>query len=393
MIDSTTAIARTQTETGSSSERSDLFSNLTCQEDPAYLRSQLITYIGNKRKLLPLIRSALSASLHDKCSKALSFADVFAGTGVVSRMARQYFQSVHVNDFEQYSALTNSVYMMNRDDFPTETVSEWVKYINDLGYRRPVPGMITDLYSPKDEESITPDDRVFYTRSNAMFIDTARAAIEEAPSNIKNILLALLIQRSSVHVNTSGVFKGFYKNSKGIGQFGGTMRNATQRITSPILLEDPILSRFTVDATVTQKEAQSFVSSMPNVDIAYFDPPYNQHPYGSNYFMLNLIINNEIPSKISRVAGIPNDWQRSPYNVRSKAKAAFSTLIESTPARTLLISYNTEGFISVDDMMEIAEPVGEVEIFDQKYNTFRGCRNLRDRPKHTTEMVFKVDRR
>ena len=32
-----------------------------------------------------------------------------------------------------------------------------------------------------------------------------------------------------------------------------------------------------------------------DLDLAYFDPPYNQHPYGSNYFMLNLLVHYRRP--------------------------------------------------------------------------------------------------
>jgi len=31
------------------------------------------------------------------------------------------------------------------------------------------------------------------------------------------------------------------------------------------------------------------------------DPPYNQHPYGSNYFMLNLLADYREPADVSAV--------------------------------------------------------------------------------------------
>ena len=37
------------------------------------------------------------------------------------------------------------------------------------------------------------------------------------------------------------------------------------------------------------KIQNELVKEIEPVDLAYFDPPYNQHPYGSNYFMLNII--------------------------------------------------------------------------------------------------------
>ena len=40
--------------------------------------------------------------------------------------------------------------------------------------------------------------------------------------------------------------------------------------------------------------------------VLILDPPYNQHPYGSNYFMLNLICDYREPVEISAVSAIRN---------------------------------------------------------------------------------------
>lgn len=82
-------------------------------------------------------------------------------------------------------------------------------------------GVITKMYAPADEDNITQNDRVFYTKRNAMYIDTARQAIDELAPDLRKFFLAPLLYEASVHNNTSGVFKGFYKNHEGIGQFGG----------------------------------------------------------------------------------------------------------------------------------------------------------------------------
>ncbi|QXI66241.1 Modification methylase FokI (plasmid) [Paracoccus marcusii] len=370
----------------------DLFGGDYIAEDSDYLSEQLITYIGNKRRLIPMIEQSLRLAMREVAGPNPSFADVFAGTGVVSRMARAYAKTLYVNDFEEYSSFSNTVYQTNRCDIPSQEVEIWRKNVNEAGEIGARRGIISEFYAPADECNITAQDRVFYTKRNAAFIDSARAAIDEAPEHIRPYLLAPLIQRASVHVNTSGVFKGFYKNKDGVGQFGGTMRNALQRIRAHIDVPFPVLSRFKRESFVTRKEATDFVSEMPDVDVAYFDPPYNQHPYGSNYFMLNLILRNERPEEISRVSGIPKQWQRSPYNIRAEAGPALASITSSCPAKILLVSYNSEGFISPEEMMSILEPLGEVEVFDQKYSTFRGCRNLSGRSAHVTEMLFKVKR-
>ena len=79
-------------------------------ENPDYLSEQLITYIGNKRKLLPFIARAMESSIGELKKESVSFADVFAGSGVVSRMARKWAHTLYINDIEEYSAYINNVY-------------------------------------------------------------------------------------------------------------------------------------------------------------------------------------------------------------------------------------------------------------------------------------------
>ena len=125
----------------------------------------------------------------------------------------------------------------------------------------------------------------------------------------------------------------------------------------------------------------------------YVDPPYNQHPYGSNYFMLNLLARYERPDRISRVSGIPVDWQRSGYNKRAKSLPLLRQLLKESSAPFILVSFNDEGFISADAMLSTLNDLGEVEVVKTKYNAFRGSRNFDNRPIHVTEMLFLVDRR
>ena len=134
------------------------------------------------------------------------------------------------------------------------------------------------------------------------------------------MLLGPLLSSASVHANTAGVFKGFYKDKlSGVGKLGGSGADALERITGQIRMRVPVLSRFSSKADVHQMDTNELVASVGDFDLAYFDPPYNQHPYGSNYFMLNLLVDYQEPAEISKVSGIPEDWTRSPYNVKRMA--------------------------------------------------------------------------
>ena len=62
------------------------------EEDPTYLTRQLVTYIGNKRALLGLIRGAVEDVRQQTGQDKLRILDAFSGSGVVSRMLKQYAQ-------------------------------------------------------------------------------------------------------------------------------------------------------------------------------------------------------------------------------------------------------------------------------------------------------------
>ena len=210
--------------------QSSLFEPTEQGETRDFLEKQLITYIGNKRALLPFIGQGLEAVKKSLNKRELRFLDLFSGTGVVARYAKQFAGHLIVNDLETYSRVTNECYLSNRSEVSHNELLELKNWLDDRIAETWQGGFITELYAPRDESRITRADRVFYTRRNAMFIDTARRAIAELPSEKQRFLLAPLLAKASVHTNTSGVFKGFYKANDGVGQFGGHAKNALTRI-------------------------------------------------------------------------------------------------------------------------------------------------------------------
>lgn len=374
--------------------REVLHSNSLVVEDTNYLANQLITYIGNKRTLLGQIGIAVARVKKRVGKSRLRIFDAFSGSGVVSRFMKAHASFLVSNDFEDYAALISQCYLRNRSSVDFASLSNIVEELN-ARVKNPSPkGFIEELYAPKDESKITKTDRVFYTRSNARRLDNYRRLIDEYPSRFHELLLGPLLSKASVHSNTAGVFKGFYKNRiTGIGQYGGTNSDALRRIMGEIKLEIPVLSRFECDYVVCHDDTNIIASRFEDLDLTYIDPPYNQHPYGSNYFMLNLLVHYKRPDEISRVSGIPQNWKRSGYNVQSTSKRLFYELLHTIDTRFFLISFNNEGFISPDEMRTMLRRIGRVDEFEIRYNTFRGSRNLRNRSIHVTEQLFLLERR
>lgn len=361
-------------------------------ESDAYLQSQIITYIGNKRALLPFIDTGLDIVKRRLGKNKLRSLDLFSGTGIVARYLKQHSEYIIANDLENYSRITNECYLSNQSGVDIAALHSHAAELRCAVAQNLAPGFITELYAPRDENNITPQDRCFYTRRNAQFLDTARQEIGKLPTDMQKYFLAPLIARASVHANTSGVFKGFYKNKRRIGEFGGHAKNALSRILGEIEIDTPVFSRFECDFCVMQGDANTIIDDIPEVDVAYLDPPYNQHPYGSNYFMLNLLADYERPAETSRISGIPKNWKRSRYNYRTDVERLLLELVRNCKAKFILISYNSEGFISQEAFVNGLEKCGKITVLETKYNAFRGSRNLGNRPKHVREFLYLLEK-
>jgi adenine-specific DNA-methyltransferase len=364
------------------------------RENKNYLTRQLITYIGNKRSLLPFIGSALERVKARLNKKKLSLFDLFSGSGITARFFKAHGELLLVNDLEAYAETINRCYLANPSELDMGGLREAHGKLRSRLAEEPLrEGFIAELYAPRDDSAIGDRDRVFYTSRNARFLDTARQYIEELEEPLRPFFLAPLLAEASVHANTAGVFKGFYKDRRtGRGCFGGSGKTALSRIRGDIELPFPVFSNFECPIRIYREDANRLVREAPEVDAAYLDPPYNQHPYGSNYFMLNLILKYRRPSRISPVSGIPPEWNRSSYNRKRDAPRALADLAGTIRAKFIIISFNSEGFISREDMEGILRKTGKVEVLETPYNTFRGSRNLRNRDIHVKEYLYIVEK-
>jgi adenine-specific DNA-methyltransferase len=368
-------------------------SGLSLSEKNEFLTLQLITYIGNKRALLDFIGEGIKKKKKKLQKDKLKMFDVFSGSGIVARYFKRFSELLIVNDLEKYSTLINQCYLSNENEINLPLLREYYNEIIAETNKHLVKGIISELYAPNDDKNIKQNERVFYTSRNAMYIDTVRQLIEKLPQEVQKYFLAPLLSEASIHANTSGVFKGFYKNKEtGIGQFGGQNQDALFRIKGNIELPFPVFSNFNCDTLICNKDSNEIIKSLPEVDIAYLDPPYNQHPYGSNYFMLNLIVDYAYPENTSKISGIPENWNRSNYNKENHALKTLTSLVENIKAKYVIISFNSEGFISAENMKSMLEKTGRLEVLETKYNTFRGSRNLRNREIHVKEYLYLLEK-
>ena len=360
-----------------------------------FFSSHLITYIGNKRRLLPFLYEGFS-KIRDRIGKdKLVVFDGFAGSGASARLLKAFASDLYVNDLENYAETINRAYLANKSEVDLYKLENYIDWLNENKLQSKIgsAGFIERHYAPKDDTNIQHGERVFYTNANARIIDNVRRLVDEIPEPYRTFALAALIVRASVHTNTSGVFKGFHKRD-GIGHFGGQGENALSRIKQEITLETPIFSDFECDVFVHKQDVNELVNNpnLPEFDLAYYDPPYNQHPYGSNYFMLNFINSGQEHEIQNGVSGIAKNWNKSAYNKRRIAEEAMERLLRDTRAKFIAISYNDEGIIPIENFKQILSRYGQWELMEQDYNTYRGSRNLRDRSIKVKELLWVLEK-
>ncbi|MBV1835097.1 DNA adenine methylase [Novacetimonas pomaceti] len=347
-----------------------------------YLFSQLIPYIGNKRKLLPLIARAIAATGENP--RETDFVDLFSGTGVVSRMAKKMGFRVIANDWEPYGEILNLCYLATQGPpvyFDGVAYADVIARLNALP---PVDGWVTRHLCPDDDVAYdVARDRMFYMRKNGRRIDAMREQIarwEDAgmlsPTQ-RACLLAPLLFSACYNSNTSGLFKGFHNG------WGGQTGTALYRIAGDLCLRPAMFVDNGCDNVVLRADAQEVAQDLGRYlsrpAIAYIDPPYNQHPYGANYHVLNSIALWDRPALSPKISGrdkaaIRTDWRtvrRSAYNYRDRATRAYARLLNTLPVRWIATSYSTDGMIALRDMVAANHALGEVRVFSRGYKRYR----------------------
>lgn len=349
-----------------------------------YLFHQLIPYIGNKRKLLRLIHDAIDAS--EAKPETHCFVDLFSGTGVVSRLARHLGFAVLANDWEPYSEILNRCYLTITSPPTFFDGRSYQSVLDELNALAPREDWVTRHLCPDDDERFdTARDRMFYMRKNGMRIDAIRHQIEqwEQQGRIdltqKVALLAPLLYQSCYNSNTSGVFKGFHNG------WGGATQTALYRIKGDLQLRPAMFIDSGQPARVFRNDAQHIAQNLkdyiPGPSFVYIDPPYNQHPYGANYHVLNSIALWDKPDLSPKItargdkAAIRKDWRverRSAYNYRGEAATAYINLMNAMPAGTwVATSYSTDGMIPLRTLIKANCDVGNARLFTRAYKRYR----------------------
>lgn len=288
----------------------------------------LIKYLGSKRLLLPHLRTVIRA-----LPGLRSVADLFAGTTRVGQLCKQEGLFVVSNDLAGYAEALGRTYI--QADARRVDHEHLVRLLGELGALSPAPGYVTRTFC---EESR------YFQPANGARIDAIRAGIDRlaASAEERAILLTSLLEAADRVDSTTGLQMAYLKQ-------WAPRSFAPLTLRLPALLPGPGLA--------LRQDANQLARALDAVDLAYLDPPYNQHSYFANYHVWETIYRGDQPPAygVARKRLDCRD-QVSPYNRKGRIAAAFTDLVYALRARYLLVSYNDEAFL---DPAFIARVLGE----------------------------------
>jgi adenine-specific DNA-methyltransferase len=114
------------------------------------------------------------------------------------------------------------------------------------------------------------------------------------------------------------------------------------------------------------------VPDLETVDLAYLDPPYNQHRYFTNYHVWETLVRWDAPEYYGvacKRADARDEATRSPFNSKRTIAPALAAVISAVRATTVVVSFSNEGFVPLPELIEMCEARGhpvEVLAYDTK---------------------------
>ena len=143
------------------------------------------------------------------------------------------------------------------------------------------------------------------------------------------------------------------------GTYGAYLKQWDPRTFKDLTLGPTEIIQSNLPHQVFRGDANQLIEDI-QCDVLYLDPPYNPRQYITNYHLLETIARYDAPTLRGKT-GLRNDdeGEKSAYCSKSNCYQAFQDLIEKADARHILVSYNSEGILSRDEVMSILSLRGE----------------------------------
>jgi adenine-specific DNA-methyltransferase len=295
----------------------------------------VIKYLGSKRRLVPVL-----TRLCEEAGAATAL-DLFTGTTRVAQAFKRSGAHVTAVDSARYSAVFAQCYVAT--DATTVDRAALDDALRELGALPPLPGYFTETFCVQSR---------FFQPFNGARIDAIRDAIarDHAGSALEPLLLASLVEAADRVDSTTGLQMAYVKEW-------------APRSARPLELRVPEL--LAGSGAGVRGDALELASTLAPVDLAYLDPPYNQHRYFTNYHVWETLVAWDAPEHYGvacKRVDARDPATHSPFNRKREMPGALAQVVRDVRARVLVLSYNDESWVRLDELLDMCAVRGHVEV-------------------------------
>ncbi|MGE3174041.1 MAG: DNA adenine methylase [Planctomycetota bacterium] len=307
----------------------------------------MIKYLGSKRLLVPRILAAIAA-----LPRVRTVVDLFSGTARVGHALKARGLRVLANDHCAYAEVLARCYVQaDRDVLAAASAA-----LDDLARVPAHAGWFAGTYSERSR---------YLQPHNAARIEAIRAAIAARAfePELEAVLLTSLMEAADRVDSTTGVQMAYLK------RWSARSHNALE-LRLPAVLPRAEAGKGAAFGLDALDAAQAL-----DGDVAYVDPPYNQHKYLGNYHLWETLVRWDRP-EVYGVAQKRIDCRtrRSPFNSRVQAAAALRAVLAAVRAPHVVLSFSDEGWLGPGDIAEMLAPRGAVLVLACDHPRYVGAR-------------------
>ncbi|MEO0321421.1 MAG: DNA adenine methylase [Myxococcota bacterium] len=293
----------------------------------------MIKYLGSKRRLLPVIVAGARALVPER-GRAL---DLFSGTSRVGHALKGAGFHVVANDQLAFAATLARCYVAADAKRWAEPAASLLRELAEVPAR---PGYFTRTFC---------EEARFLQPKNGARVDALRDRIAalDLPEALEAIALTSLMEAADRVDSTTGVHMAYLKRWAPRAHKDLTLR-------LPALLPGP--------GEAIEGDAVDAAGSV-DADLAYLDPPYNQHSYLGNYHLWETLVRWDAPEAYG-VARKRTDVRerKSPFNSKRRITEAFEAVVAAMRAPRLLVSQSDEAYLAPDTVRAMLAERGHVGV-------------------------------
>lgn len=293
----------------------------------------MIKYLGSKRRLIPVLTQLFVGS------GASTVLDMFTGTTRVAQAFKAAGGNVTAVDSARYSDVFARTWIAtDATEVDQRHLADLLAELNALPGRA---GYVTETFCVRSR---------FFQPFNGERIDTIREAIaaDHAGTELEPLLLTSLMLAADRVDSTTGLQMAYVKQW-------------APRSYKPLTLEMPVL--LAGPGRAVRGDAVALASTLGSFELAYLDPPYNQHRYFTNYHVWETLVAWDHPDHYGvacKRVDARDPATKSVFNQRRLMPDALRRTIADIDAETVIVSYNDEAWVTLDELREMCSGRGEV---------------------------------